>query len=218
MEKKLAVVIGAGRGMGNHIAERFAKENFQVVLVARRQSTLNEYATELHAKGCEVFTHAADVSDTASLTKLFADVQERFGAVDVLIYNAAFMKGGRASEISAAEAIEHFKVDVAGALHCVRQVLPKQIERGDGAIIFTGGLFGVYPNANFDFACMSMDKAALRALAQMLNNELKDKGIFAGVVQIMGVVGSNEHFAPKNIAEAYWQLYSDRNSFEYIFD
>ena len=65
---------------------------------------------------------------------------------------------------------------------------------------------------------MSMDKAALRALAQMLNASLKDKGIFAGIVQIMGVVGSNEHFAPKNIANAYWQLYCDRNSFEYIFD
>ena len=96
--------------------------------------------------------------------------------------------------------------------------MPKQIERGEGAIIFTGGLFGVYPNANFEYACMSMDKAALRALAQMLNAELKDKGIFVGIVQIMGVVDSNEHFAPKNIAEAYWKLYTEKNSFEYIFD
>ena len=217
MEKKLAVIIGAGRGMGNHIAERFAKENFRVVLVARRQNALDEYANELSAKGYEVFTHAADVFDTESLTKIFSDVQEKFGVVDVLIYNAAFMQGGRASELSAAEAVDHFKVDVAGAIHCVQQILPKQIERGDGAIIFTGGLFGVYPNANFDFACMSMDKAALRALAQMLNASLKDKGIFVGIVQIMGVVGSNEHFAPKNIADAYWQLYCDKNSFEYIF-
>ena len=218
MAKKLAVVIGAGRGMGNHIAERFAKENFQVVLVARHQSALDEYATELCAKGYEVFTHAADVSNTDSLTKLFSDVQEQFGVVDVLIYNAAFMSGGRASQITVAEAVEHFKVDVAGALHCVQQVLPKQIERGEGAIIFTGGLFGVYPNANFEYVCMSMDKAALRSLAQMLNAEFKDKGIFVGIVQIMGVVSSNEHFAPKNIAEAYWQLYTERNSFEYIFD
>ena len=216
--KKLAVVIGAGRGMGNHIAERFAKENFRVVLVARRQSALNEYADELSAKGYDVHTHAADVADTASLTEMFAAVHEKFGAVDVLIYNAAFMAGGKSSELSAAEAIDHFRVDVAGAVHCVQQVLPKQIERGDGAIIFTGGLFGVHPNANFDFACMSMDKAALRALAQMLNAELKPKGIFAGVVQIMGVVGSSEHFAPKNIAEAYWQLYAEKNSFECIFD
>ena len=216
--KKLAVIIGAGRGMGNHIAARFAKENFRVVLVARRQSALDEYASELTAQGYEVIGKAADVSDTASLTKVFADVHEQFGAVDVLIYNAAFMAGGRASELSAAEAVEHFKVDVAGAVHCVEQVLPKQIERGAGAIIFTGGLFGVHPNANADYACMSMDKAALRALAQMLNAELKGKGIFAGVVQIMGVVGSNEHFAPKNIAEAYWKLYVERKSFEFIFD
>jgi len=216
--KKLAVIVGAGRGMGNNIAERFARENFRVILVARRQNLLDEYASELSAKGYEVFTHAADVADTNSLTKMFVDVQNQFGAVDVLIYNAAFMTGGRASEISAAEAVEHFRVDVAGAIHCVKEILPKQIERGDGAIIFTGGLFGVHPNANFDYACMSMDKSALRALAQMLNAELKDKGIFVGVVQIMGVVGSNEHFAPKNIAEAYWQLYAAKNSFEYIFD
>ena len=216
--KKLAVIVGAGRGMGNNIAERFAKENFRVVLVARRQNLLDEYAAELSVKGYEVFTHAADVSDTDSLTKFFTDVQNQFGAVDVLIYNAAFMTGGRASEISAAEAVEHFRVDVAGAIHCVKEILPKQIERGDGAIIFTGGLFGVHPNANFNYACMSMDKSALRALAQMLNAELKDKGIFVGVVQIMGVVGSNERFAPKNIAEAYWQLYTAKNSFEYIFD
>ena len=216
--KKLAVIIGAGRGMGNHIAARFAKENFRVVLVARRQSALDEYAAELSAQGYEVVGKAADVSDTASLTKVFADVHKQFGAVDVLIYNAAFMAGGRASELSAAEAVEHFRVDVAGAIHCVEQVLPKQIERGAGAIIFTGGLFGVYPNANADYACMSMDKAALRALAQMLNAELKGKGIFAGIVQIMGVVGNNEHFAPKNIAEAYWRLYAEKNSFEYIFD
>ena len=128
------------------------------------------------------------------------------------------MQGGRASQITATEAVEHFKVDVAGAIHCAQQVLPKQIERGDGAIIFTGGLFGVYPNANFDFACMSMDKAALRALAQMLNAELKDKGIFVGIVQIMGIVGSSEHFAPKNIADAYWKLYAERNYFECIFN
>jgi len=216
--KKLAVIVGAGRGMGNNIAERFAKENFRVILVARRQNLLDKYASELSAKGYEVFTHAADVADTNSLTKMFADVQNQFGAVDVLIYNAAFMTGGRASEISAAEAVEHFRVDVAGAIHCVKEILPKQIERGDGAIIFTGGLFGVHPNANFDYACMSMDKSALRALAQMLNAELKGKGIFVGVVQIMGVVGNNEHFAPKNIAEAYWQLYAEKNSFEYIFD
>lgn len=165
MDKKLAVVIGAGRGMGNHIAERFAKENFRVVLVARRQSALDEYAAEFAAQGYDVIGKAADVSDTVSLTKLFADVQEKFGAVDVLIYNAAFMAGGRASELSAAEAVEHFQIDVAGAVHCVEQVLPKQLERGTGAIIFTGGLFGVYPNANFEYTCMSTDKAALRALA-----------------------------------------------------
>ena len=218
MSKKLVVIIGAGKGMGNHIAEKFAQEDFKVILVARRQNALEEYVKEFKMKNYDVEYKVADVSDTKSLTKIFDEIQTEFGAVDVLVYNTAFMQGGKLTEISAEKLIQHYQIDVAGALHCVNQVLPKQIEQKRGAILFTGGLFGVFPNHNGEYACMSMDKAALRAMAQMLNNELKDKGIFAGIVQIMGVVDSNEHFSAKNIAEAYWKLYAEKTNFEYIYD
>lgn len=82
-------------------------------------------------------------------------VLDAYNSITVQLANG-FMAGGRASKITASELSEHFKVDVIGALHCVQQILPKQIERGEGAIIFTGGLFGVYPNANADYACNSM--------------------------------------------------------------
>ena len=216
--KKLAVIVGAGRGMGNNIAERFAKENFKIVLVARNQKNLDEYVEEFRQKNYEVYGKSADVSNFDQMTEIFAEIQNDFGAVDVLIYNAAFMKGGALTEIEANEVIEHFKIDVAGAVHCVKNVLPKQIEQKSGAIIFTGGLFGVYPNHNKDFACMSIDKSALRAVAKMLNEELAEKNIFVGIVEIMGGVGMNEKFSAKNIAEAYWKLYSEKNNFEFVYD
>ena len=50
MSKKLAVIVGAGKGMGYHIAEKFAQENFKVVLIARRQTALDEYVAEFTAK------------------------------------------------------------------------------------------------------------------------------------------------------------------------
>lgn len=61
---------------------------------------------------------------------------------------------------------------------------------------------------------MSMDKAALRQLAQMLNEELKDDNIHVGIVNIMGNVGETEKFAPENIAEAYWKMYEEKENFE----
>ena len=90
-------------------------------------------------------------------------------------------------------------------------------ENGEGAILFTGGLFGVFPNAYPDFACMSMDKAALRQLAQMYNAELKDDGIFVGIVNIMGTVGEGDDHQPANIAEKYWEMYSSQDNFEICY-
>ena len=79
-------------------------------------------------------------------------------------------------------------------------------------------MFGVYPNANSDFSCMSMYKAALRQYAQMLNESLESYGIFAGIVNIMGSVGENEKFNPANIAEKYWQMYQNKSNFEYNYE
>ena len=187
-------------------------------MIARNKKNLDSYVEEFGKKNYEVFGKSADVSNFEEMTKIFAEIQQEFGAVDVLIYNAAFMQGGKLTEIDANEVLEHFKIDVAGAVNCVKNILPKQIEQKSGAIIFTGGLFGVYPNHNKDFACMSIDKSALRAVAKMLNEELAEKNIFVGIVEIMGGVGMNEHFSAKNIAEAYWKLYSEKNNFEFIYD
>ena len=127
------------------------------------------------------------------------------------------MAGGKASEFTPEEMVAHIKTDVVGAQVAAKHVIPGMRERGSGAVLFTGGLFGVHPNACADFACMSMDKSALRALALMLNAGLKGTGVFAGIVNIMGVVGSEERLAPANIAEAYWRLYADRAGFEICY-
>lgn len=188
---KTVVVIGAGKGMGNAIARRFAREGFKAVLVARRREALEAAVAELAKDGLAASCETADASDANSL----AEAIDRIGTPDVLVYNAAFMAGGKASELTPDEMVAHFKTDVVGAQVAAKCVIPAMRERGAGAIIFTGGLFGVHPSADANFACMSMDKSALRALALMLNSELKDTGVFAGIVNIMGVVGSEERLS-----------------------
>lgn len=203
--------------MGNHIAEKFAQNEFRVVLMARRQDALDEYVEEFESKGFEAHAEVIDVLNEDSISKAFDSVISKFKSIDVVVYNAAFMAGGNASQLSGDEMVEHFKTDVVGAQVCAAKVIPQMKEQKNGAILFTGGLFGVFPNAYYEFACMSMDKAALRQLAQMLNAELKDDGIFVGIVNIMGTVGEGDEHQPAKIAEKYWELYTEQNDFEICY-
>lgn len=209
-----AVLVGAGRGVGNAIARRLAQEEFTVVLAARRKEKLVEYVADLATEGIEADVQVIDAGDDASVADGFAAITARHGTVDVMAFNAAVMESGSVRELDAADALHHWNVDVAGAIRCTQAVLPGQIEQGSGAVLFTGGRFGVHPNEYADFACMSMDKAALRSYAKMLNESLSGTGVFAGIVEIMGNVGSSEGLMPGSIAETAWKLYEEHQGFE----
>lgn len=215
MNKKTIVIVGAGKGMGNNIGEKFAQNDFRVVLMARNEQSLEAYVKEFEGKGYEAYGFSADAADTESLTAAFTKVKNQFGKVDVLVYNACVLTGGKPSELSSEELMKHYQVDVASALHCAKLVIPEQIEAKEGTILFTGGGLAMYPMA--EFTCVSIDKAALRALAIAMNQELKDKGIFVGVVSIMGNVAPDTHYAPELIAEDYWRLYTERKECEVIY-
>ncbi|MDD2957163.1 MAG: SDR family NAD(P)-dependent oxidoreductase [Lachnospiraceae bacterium] len=215
MDKKTIVVVGAGKGMGNHIAEMFGKNDFRIVLMARNQTSLNVYTKEFTEKGMEAYGIAADASSTDSLTEAFEEVKTKFGGVDVLVYNTCILEGGKPSELSSAELMRHYQVDVASALHSVLQVLPEMRAKKKGTILFTGGGLALYPMP--EFTCVSINKAALRALAITLNTELKDEGIFTGVVTIMGNIAPNTAYDPADIAKEYWRLYTERKDTEIVF-
>ena len=172
---------------------------------------MNEFAE----KDIEAYGIAADAAQPETLTTAFEKVQERFGAVDVLTYNACILEGGKPSELSSAELMRHYQVDVASALHSVLQVLPGMREKKSGTILFTGGGLALYPMA--DFTCVSVNKAALRALAFTLNEELKKDGIFTGVVTITGNIAPGTEFDPAEIAKAYWRHYVERGDVEIVF-
>ena len=117
--------------------------------------------------------------------------------------------------ISVKDLLNHYIADVAGAFNCVKLLDTKEFAKKNGAILITGGGLSIQPYA--DYLPLSMDKAALRAMVQALTPVLKAKGIYIGTVQVTGVIGSNEKFAPKNIAEAFWKLYDKRETNEIIY-
>ena len=215
MGKKLAVVVGAGKGMGVNIAKVFGLHGFKVAMLARSLEKLEPLAKELKVQGVEAYTYAADAASTDSLTTAFQKIRQEHGSVDVLIYNAAILTAGFPTKLKSSDLLEHYQVDVAGALHSANLVLPEQIAKGSGAIIFTGGGFALYPMA--EYTCISIDKAALRALAFALSQEVKEKGIYVGIVTIMGSIAPGTHYDPADIAAKYWELYEKQEETEYVF-
>lgn len=215
MDRKTIVVVGAGSGLGNHIAETFGRNGFRAVLMARREDKLKEYVAEMQNAGIEAEYRVADCADNESIRGAFQDVLQKYGAVDVLSYNAAALKDGLPSELAPEELAARYQIDVAGGLCAAQQVIPAQRARGEGCILFTGGGLAFNPSAQF--ASVSVHKAALRTLAVTLHDELKDAGIYVGVVNIKGNIGSDEHYAPAKIAEAFYRMYADRTETEIVY-
>ena len=215
MSKKTIVVVGAGAGLGNHIAEEFGKKGFRVVLMARREEKLHEYVAEMNAKGIEAEYQVVDCASNDSIKSAFDAVKEKYQTVDVLAYNAAVLKDGYATVLSPEELAERYQVDVAGAVCATQQVIPGQKAKGDGAVLFTGGGLALFPNSQF--TSISIHKAALRALAIAMHDELNDSGVYVGIVNVKGNIGSDDYYAPAKIAELFYQLYTERKETEITY-
>lgn len=212
--KKTIVVIGAGKGLGNGVAEKFGNNDFRVILMARDEVHLKEYAADFAAKGIEVYTQAADVANLDIFADKFRKVVKTYGTPDVLFYNVGITVADDEVTISAQTLIDRYAVDVAGAYNCIKLVNTEEFAAKKGAILVTGGGLALQPYAGY--LPLSMDKAALRAMVQALSPVLKEKGIFIGTVQVTGTIGSNDFYAPKTIAEEFWKLYTEQDTFEIV--
>ena len=212
--KKTIVVVGAGKGLGNGVAEKFAANDFRVVLMARSEEHLKEYVADFAAKGIEVYTQAADVSDLNAFADTFREVVKTYGTPDVLFYNVGITVADEAVEMTTQTLVDRYVVDVAGAYNCIKLVDTKEFAAKNGAILVTGGGLALQPYAGY--LPLSMDKAALRAMVQALSPVLKEKGIYLGTVQVTGTIGSNDFYAPSTIAEEFWKLYTEQDTFEIV--
>lgn len=212
--KKIIIVVGAGKGLGNGVAEKFGGNGFRVILMARNEESLKKYAADFDAKGIETHTQTADAADFDAFAKIFRSVVETYGTPDVLFYNVGVTVADAEVEISARTLMERYTADVAGAYNCIRLVDTEEFAAKNGAILITGGGLALHPYAGY--LPLSMDKAALRAMVQALSPVLKEKGIYLGTVQVTGTIGSNDFYAPQTIAEEFWKLYDQRETPEII--
>ena len=215
MSKKTIAVLGAGPGLGIHIGKEFGSHAFRVVLLARREDALINYVKELGEAGIEADYHVVDCSDIGSVKSAIAAVSQKYGGIDVLVYNTAVLQGGSPLTLTPDELVNRYQVDVAGALCAVQQVVPYMKEQKSGAILLTGGGLALDPSP--DVLSISIHKAALRALAAALHKELSGDGIYTGIVTIKGGIGTDDYYSPARIAALFYQLYEKQDETEIIY-
>lgn len=212
--KKTIVVVGAGKGLGNGVAEKFGNNDFRVILMARSKEHLKEYAADFKAKGIEVYTQTSDVAEFDAFGETFREVVKTYGTPDVLFYNVGITVADEDVKMSAQTLIDRYVVDVVGAYNCIKLVDTEEFASKNGAILVTGGGLALQPYAGY--LPLSMDKAALRAMIQALSPVFKEKGIYIGTVQVTGTIGSNDFYAPNTIAEEFWKLYTEQETSEIV--
>jgi meso-butanediol dehydrogenase/(S,S)-butanediol dehydrogenase/diacetyl reductase len=140
LKNKIAVVTGAGSGIGRACAVALAREGAQVVLVGRRIERLEETAREI---GDTAFILSADVSRKDEVNRVVEQTVAHFGGLNVLLNNAGVLHVGTAEQITEEQWDETFNVNVRGLWLLSRGVLPAMRKAGGGSIINMASVLGI---------------------------------------------------------------------------
>src|SRR2546430_14548487 len=164
---RVAVVTGAGSGIGRALARRAAGEGMRVVIADVEVNALEEAAAEVESAGAEVVVAPTDVSRSEQVDALAGLAYERFGAVHLLCNNAGVFQGGITWQRELGDWEWGLGVNLWGVLHGVRAFVPRMLDGGEeGYIVNTSPVAGVLTRAYS--APYTTSQFAVRALTEGL--------------------------------------------------
>ena len=198
------IVIGAGPGIGVSVARRFAREGLPVGVLARTRSTVDAALAAVDGAGVRTHGVTADAADESGLRSALDELITQLGVPEVLVYNAAIIQWDSIGELTAAQHLEAWGVNVVGAITAAAHVVAQMAEVGAGTYILTGGMPTPVPQV----ASLSLGKAGVRALTELLDAQFRPSGIHVATVTVSGTVAPGTAFDPDDIAEHYWQLHT----------
>lgn len=175
LENQIAVVTGAGRGIGRAIALKFANEGADVVCVSRTAENSEKVANEVRALGRKAWAHAVDVSNGAAVSEAGEKILAEAGRVDILINNAGVTKDGLLMRMSEEDWDTVLDTNLKGAFLFTKAFTRALIKQRSGRIINVASIIGLIGNAG---QCnYAASKAALIGFTKSVARELASRGI-----------------------------------------
>ncbi|MEU9201225.1 SDR family NAD(P)-dependent oxidoreductase [Streptomyces sp. NPDC048332] len=199
-----AVIIGAGPGIGQAVARRFASEGMPVTLIARSERTLRAVADGLASYDVPIIGLQADSTDRVELDAALDRAVSEHGVPEVAVYNAALVRADGLGELSVADHMEAWAVNVVGALSAAAHLAPAMAARGNGTFLITGGM----PDPKPEYVSLSLGKSGVRTLIELLDQQYGPSGVHAASITVDGPVAPGTDFDPDDIAEHYWHLHT----------
>ncbi len=175
LEGKTAIITGAGRGIGQAIAETFARQGCDVAVVARTQDQVDETADRVRERGRRALAVSCDVSNPDDVAACVDNVLTKFGQIDVLVNNAGVAIFKPFVETTLDDWRQTMEVNLTGVFVMVKAVLPAMIERKQGRIINISSVAGLKPLVNQGAYCAS--KHGVNGLSKVLAMELRELNI-----------------------------------------
>ena len=181
LEGQVAVITGAGRGIGRAIALAYAREGAKLAVAARGEADLEETAAAVVEAGGEAIAVRTDVTSQMATERLARRVVERFGRIDVVVNNAGTSGPvGPLQGNDIAEWVDTINVNLTGTFLVCRAVIPVMLEQGGGRIINLSGAGVANAWSNMSAYCSS--KAAVVRLTEVLAQELEPQGILVNAL------------------------------------
>lgn len=196
LDHKVAIVTGAGRGIGRDVARILAHLG-TITIIAELSDTGLETEQQIRRDGGAAHFIQTDVSDEESVTRLRDQVLERFGRADILINNATIFTVGPLLHMKAADWDRVMSVNLRGAFLCIKAFLPGMLEQKSGVVVTMESADGMPYIAPY-----LATKVGLRSLAQSLAQEVGDQSgvsVFCygpGIVETPGLSEALERLAP----------------------
>lgn len=181
LEGKVALVTGAGRGIGKAIAVRFAQEGANVAFTDLAvNEAVEETVKELEALGVKVKAYASNAANFDETHDVVKQIVEDFGRIDVLVNNAGITKDGLMMRMSEAQWDAVINVNLKSAFNFIHAVTPIMAKQRGGSIINMSSVVGVSGNAG---QCnYSASKAGMIGLAKSIAKEMGPRGIRANCI------------------------------------
>ena len=175
LDNKIAIVTGAGSGIGAASAMRFGAERAAVVAVDIRESRAAEVAQAINDEGGHAISMGADVAKSEDVEAMVAETVSRLGGLDVLYSNAGTLRPGTAVELSVEDWDLVMGVNVRSVFLGAKFAIPAMRERGGGSIINTASISGLHGDGGA--VCYAASKAAVINLTRALSTDHAAEGI-----------------------------------------